>query len=133
MKRNLLVILAVPVLVLTAFSQTPSDLYRGLKYDKSTETTVYGTVEEVQDFDCPVSMAYGNHLVIKTLTGQVVVHTAPVKFLKTYQFDLKKGDTLEVLGSKQKDAAGRDTVVAREVVRERATFRFRDEKGKPYW
>ena len=131
--KSVLVALAVLVLVLPLASQKASDVYRGLKYDKNAEVKLNGSVEEVQEFDCPVSQALGYHALVKTTGGTLVVHTAPVKFMKQYGLELAVGDKLEIVGAKLKDAAGKETVLAREITRDNATFRFRNTEGKPIW
>ena len=117
-----------------AVAQRPGTAYEGLKYDKATEARVAAVVEEVQQFDCPISQALGHHVVVKTTVGPIVVHTAPVKFLQQFGgIDLKAGDQISVLGSKLKDSAKRDTILAREIVRGSDTFIFRDQQGRPLW
>ena len=80
--RWMLAVVAVVALALAASGQKPSDVYRGLKYDKTTEVKIHGTVEEIQDFDCPISGSLGSHAVLKTSDGPILVHVAPVKFMK---------------------------------------------------
>jgi hypothetical protein len=134
MKTKLGIVFAVLTMILAAFAQKPSDLYQGLKYDKSTEATVSATVDAVQEFECPVSQAYGHHVAVKTVSGQMVVHTAPVKYLQDMGgWAVRQGDSLEIVGSKVKDAAGRETMLAREVTWRNETFRFRDKEGNPLW
>ena len=121
------------VLALVAVAQKPSDVYRGLSYDKNTEVKLNGEIAELQDFDCPVSKAMGNHAIVKTSDGNLVVHTAPVKFMKEYGLELQTGMKVQVVGSKVKDTTGRDTILAREIVADNVTYRFRDANGKPIW
>jgi hypothetical protein len=121
------------VLALVAVAQKPSDVYRGLSYDKNTEVKLNGEIAELQDFDCPVSKAMGNHAIVKTSDGNMVVHTAPVKFMKEYGLELQTGMKVQVVGSKVKDTTGRDTILAREIVADNVTYRFRDANGKPIW
>jgi hypothetical protein len=121
------------LLALVAVAQKPSDVYRGLGYDKTTEVKLNGEISELQDFDCPVSKAMGNHAILKTTGGEMVVHTAPVKFMKEYGLELKTGMKVEVVGSKLKDSTGRETILAREIVADNVTYRFRDANGKPIW
>ena len=121
------------VLALVAVAQKPSDVYRGLSYDKNTEVKLNGEISELQDFDCPVSKAMGNHAIVKTSDGNLVVHTAPVKFMKEYGLELQTGMKVQVVGSKVKDSTGRDTILAREIVADNVTYRFRDANGKPIW
>ncbi len=123
----------VALLALVAMAQKPSDVYRGLSYDKNAEAKVSGEISDLQDFDCPLSKGMGNHVILKTSGGDIVVHTAPVKFMKEYGLELQKGMKVEVVGAKLKDSTGRDTILAREIVADNITYRFRDSNGKPIW
>jgi len=103
------------------------------KYDPATEAVFKGTVEEVNDRQCPVSGGMGAHLVLKLLDGtSIEVHLAPTKFASDYEISFNKGDVLEVTGSKVK-FEGVDTIFAREVKRGSDVFVFRDKDGKPVW
>jgi len=133
MKPRWLAVIVVLVMVSAASGQKASDLYLDVKYDKAAEKTIHGTVVEVQQFDCPVSAAFGHHVVLKTLTGEVVAHTAPVKVMERYGLELKPGDDVEAVGALVKDAAGRPTLVVRDLTRNNENYRFRDKNGKPYW
>ena len=111
----------------------PNGKYARLRYDKAAEVTVVGVVEEVQEFDCPVSNAMGNHLILQTSEGRLLVHVAPVKFLKEYGIVLKKGDKLSVTGAKMKDGDGGDTMIARQIVSNELVVAVRTPDGKPLW
>jgi hypothetical protein len=111
------------LLALVAVAQKPSDVYRGLSYDKTAEVKLNGEISELQDFDCPVSKGMGNHAILKTTGGEMV----------EYGLELKTGMKVEVVGSKVKDTTGRDTILAREIVADNVTYRFRDANGKPIW
>ncbi len=103
------------------------------KYDRATEATYKGTVEEVKDHICPVSRGMGSHVILKLAGGKTIeVHLATTKFVKTYDLTFSKGDELEVTGSKVK-FEGVDTIFAREVKRGNDTFVFRDKDGNPIW
>jgi len=132
MKKILEVIFLVAVPAF-ALAQRPGATYDGLKYDKTSETRIAAVIEQVQEFECPVSAAFGHHVIVKTISGPMVVHTAPVKFLQHYGIELKAGDKISVLGSKLKDGAKRDTMLAREIARDTDVFIFRDQQGKPLW
>jgi hypothetical protein len=133
MKQAKWMVAVVILLALAAVAQKPSDVYRGLAYDKTAEVKVNGEISELQDFDCPLSKGMGNHAVVKTSGGEFVVHTAPVKFMKEYGLELKTGMKVEVVGAKLKDSTGRETILAREIVADNVTYRFRDANGKPIW
>ena len=133
MKQAKWILAVVAVLALVAVAQKPSDVYRGLSYDKNTEVKLNGEITELQDFDCPVSKAMGNHAIVKTSDGSLVVHTAPVKFMKEYGLELTTGMKVQIVGARLKDSTGKDTILAREIVADNITYRFRDANGKPIW
>ena len=101
-------------------------------YDLATEMTVRGTVQEVQEFYCPVSGDLGTHLILQTANGTILVHVAPGRFLRGNGLSFAKGDQVEVVGSKFK-YNGVDTLIARRVSRGNETFAFRKPSGKPVW
>src|SRR5690242_17962448 len=115
--RWMLALATVVGLTVAVSAQKPSDIYKGLKYDKTTEVKIHGTIEEVQDFECPISgnerngaAILGSHAVLKTSDGPIVIHIAPVKFMKEYGLEINKGDNVVVVGSKVKDSTGKDTI-----------------------
>jgi hypothetical protein len=138
--RISLCILAL-LFVATAIAQTQhpapkngsADKYARLKYDKSAEVTVTGTVEEVEEFDCPVTNTMGAHVVLHTADSRILVHVAPVKFMKQYGIELKKGSKLTITGSRLKDGEGADTILAREIQSDEILLDVRTPDGKPLW
>jgi hypothetical protein len=124
----------------TAFGQTQNkpagkngDKYARLKYDKTAEVTVTGTVEDIQEFDCPVTATLGSHVVLHTADARILVHVAPVKFMKQYGIELKKGSKITVTGSRLKDGEGGDTMLAREITSDEIVLDVRTPDGKPLW
>ncbi len=114
-------------------NQPKGDKYARLKYDKAAEVTVVGVVEEVQEFDCPVTATMGSHVVLRTADATILVHVAPVKFMKQYGIALNKGDKLTITGAKLKDADGNDTMIARTITSDQVMISVRDPNGKPLW
>lgn len=102
------------------------------KYDVSQEGKFKGVVDEVKDRVCPISGGMGSHLMVKIDDKIYEVHVAPVKFVKSYEVEFQKGDTLEITGVKT-TFQGVDAVLPREIKRGNDDFLFRDEKGKPIW
>ena len=100
------------------------------RYDKSTEATISGTVEDVQECQC-CSMQ-GTRLTVKTDSGTLVVHLGPAAFIAKEGFNFAKGDTVEVVGSKAK-CCGTDGTFAREVTKDGKKLTLRDESGRPMW
>jgi len=127
-------ILAGGVLVLLAASlawaQAPA---RAPKYDVANEVTIKGVVQEVKDFQCPVSGGMGAHLVVKTDKGTVTVHLALSKFLSEYGFGFAKGDEIQITGVKAKVGDDENAILARQIERGNQTLTFRDKNGKPLW
>lgn len=104
-----------------------------VKYDPATETKISGTIEDVKEFECPVSGTVGYHIALKTGDGTVMVHIAASKFMKEYEITFEKGQHIDVVGSKVKLESGEDAVLAREIVRGQSTYAFRDKQGNPLW
>lgn len=114
-----------------AFGQKPAN-NNAPKYNVATEVTLKGVVQDVQEFQCPVSGGLGAHLLVKAQDKTILVHLARSKFLKEYEFSFAKGDEVEVLGSKVK-MGEEEVILAREITRGQNTFKFRDKKGNPLW
>jgi hypothetical protein len=132
----------IAVLIPAAFGQEkdipgkkadPKTKYSRVKYDPAAETTVIGKLEEVQEFDCPVSNAMGSHFVLRTADSQLVVHVAPVSFMKQYGISFKLGDTLRIVGVRMLDSDGRGTMIAREISSNELLIFVRSPDGKPLW
>ena len=101
-------------------------------YDPETETTVKGTITEVQQ---PASMRAGwtgTHLLLKTDTRDLEVHAGPSSYISQKEFSFAKGDVIEVVGSKAR-IAGREVVLAREITKDGKTLVLRNEQGVPEW
>lgn len=131
--RGLLAVLAMLVTtLLSAAWQKPAG-NAVPKYDKSTEATFKGTVEEVKDRQCPVGGGMGSHLTLKQSDGTVIeVHLALTKFVTQYELMFQKGDALEITGVKVK-FDGADAILARKIKRGSDEFLFRDSDGKRLW
>jgi DNA/RNA endonuclease YhcR with UshA esterase domain len=115
----------------TALAQNnqPSAEY---KYDLSKQVTTRGTVQEVRNFQCPVSGTVGTHITLKQDLGTIEVHLGPATFLKNYDIEIKKGDQVEVLGAKI-TFEGKPALIAKVVSEDKITYAFRDSSGKPLW
>jgi len=132
MKRSFIVaaIILFLLTVTLAWAQAPAS---SPKYDVTKEVTIKGVVQEVKDFQCPVSGGMGAHLVVKTDKGLVTVHLALSKFLGEYGFAFAKGDAVEVTGAKARVGDDENAILARTIDRGNQTFSFRDKAGKPLW
>lgn len=104
----------------------------GMKhYDPKTETTIKGTIIEVQQ---PAGMGgwTGTHLILKTDARDLEVHAGPSAYISQKQFSFAKGDTIEVLGSKV-TLQGKEALLAREITKDGRTLVLRNAQGIPEW
>ena len=124
--------LAVGILLASsvAWAQAPAN---APKYDVANEVTIKGVIDEVKDFQCPVSGGMGAHLVVKTDKGLVTVHLALSKFMSEYGLSFAKGDEVVITGVKAKVGDDENAILARKIERGNQTFVFRDKEGKPLW
>jgi hypothetical protein len=125
-------VLAVGILLAmsVAWAQAPAN---APKYDVANELTIKGVIDEVKDFQCPVSGGMGAHLVVKTEKGLVTVHLALSKFMSEYGLSFAKGDEVVITGVKVKVGDDENAILARKIERGNQTFVFRDKEGKPLW
>ena len=104
-----------------------------VKYDLATEVKFGGVIEDVKEFECPVSGTMGFHLVLRSGDQPQMVHVAASKFIKEYEITFAKGDHIEGLGSKVTLPSGETAILAREIKRGQSTYTFRDKQGNPLW
>jgi|SRR5579864_794518 len=101
-------------------------------YDSAKQVKVTGTVQEVRNYQCPVSGTVGAHITIKQGGETIEVHLAPATFLKQYDIVIKQGDVVEIQGSKIL-FEGKPSLIAKLVIDDQVTYAFRDASGKPLW
>lgn len=118
-----LVVVVIAVLTLLSLRQQP------LTYNTAKESTVTGTVTEVQESYCPLIDDRDMHMVVKTDNGDKMIHVALTRFLRRQNIAFSTGDKVDVLGSQVKP----DTVIARQITRGHDTFMLRDAQGNPLW
>lgn len=130
--RMLRILALVTLVLITVLLFYNGPKQRAPRYNPATEVKVEGTVEEVQQYWCPISGDEGTHLVLKTDVGVLAVHVAPVRFLLGNGVNLGKGDQVEVVGS-MVIYGDRDAMIARKITRGDQTFAFRQPDGRPLW
>lgn len=101
----------------------------GPKYDTANEVKIKGVVDEVRQVPGDYE---GTVLVVKTDTGQVLVHVAPADFLKEMDTSFKTGDEVQITGAKAPNAPETE-ILAREITVGTNTTTLRDDKGIPVW
>jgi hypothetical protein len=126
--KLLLQLAVISVLTTAALSQAP-------KYDRATETTLKGTVEEFKLVP-PSGTKPIAYLLTKTgpdkTKDTVEVFLCPKSFLDELGIAFKADESIQITGSKVKQD-GADLILAREVVKSGETLTFRFQDGKPAW
>lgn len=121
------IILALVVMSIMAFTQNAVP-----RYDPAQETILKGTVQQVNDYQCPVSGTIGTHISVKTGDQTIEVHLAPATFMKDYGIVIKAGDSVIVTGMRL-TFDGKPAMIAKTVADDRARYRFREDDGRPEW
>jgi len=130
MKPRFFLAVGILLAMSVVWAQAPAN---APKYDVANEVTIRGVIDEVKDFQCPVSGGMGAHLVVKTDKGLVTVHLALSKFMSEYGLSFAKGDEVVITGIKAKVGDDENAILARKIERGNQTFVFRDKEGKPLW
>jgi DNA/RNA endonuclease YhcR with UshA esterase domain len=132
--KNLKIIVGVVTVVLIVLltAVTSRKQPDSLAYSAANEITAAGTVEDVQEFYCPVTDDRGTHVVLKTDRGTILVHVAISRFLRDQKFAIQPGDRWQVTGAKIR-FQGKEGMIAREIIRGDEIFTVRDTAGKPLW
>jgi hypothetical protein len=107
------------------------------RYDLSTEATVTGTVESVEQIAGPGGGRGrrglgGTHVTLKTSAETLQVHLGPTAFLNEKKVVIAKGDTLVVVGSRV-TVDGERAFIAKEVRKGDSVWTLRDAAGLPLW
>jgi hypothetical protein len=124
------VVIAAILWVLGFGFHAPPSAQGAALYNPANEVTTSGVVQEVEDYDCPVSeFELSRHLMLKTADGRIEVHLAATRILHGQQLTFSRGDQIEVVGAKIK-LAGKNGIIARELTRHNETIIFRDHDGK---
>ena len=101
-------------------------------YNPATVETVTGTIESIDRTVPMKGMSRGVHLTLKTEKETVAVHLGPEWYVERLDNALKKGDAVEVKGSRV-TFAGNPAIIAAEVKKGDAVLKLRDENGTPAW
>jgi hypothetical protein len=101
-------------------------------YNPATVETVTGTIEGIDRTVPMKGMNRGVHLTLKTEKETVAVHLGPVWYVERLDNELKKGDSVEVKGSRV-TFAGNPAIIAAEVKKGDAVLKLRDDNGIPAW
>jgi hypothetical protein len=101
------------------------------KYDKSTETKLKGTVEQLKLVP-PTGGKQVAYLVLKNGQDTIDVFLCPKSFLDEMGVTFQPSDIIQVTGSKVKQDSA-DMILAREIEKGGDTITLRFGDGKPAW
>ena len=114
-------------------------------YDTTTESTISGTVADVKGGRGALywltrihTLGLGHEgvqekqLLLNTDTGTVPIYLGPSTFLDEKKVEIKKGDSLEVTGSRV-TVGDSQMVLAREIRRRDLVWTLREATGQPLW
>jgi len=124
------VVISVLLLIAGVGFHRPVTVQGAALYNPAKEIVAKGVVQEVEEFDCPVSEGeLGSHLLLKTDDGVLQVHLAPVRIMSGQGLHFASGDQIEVVGAKVR-LMGKNGLIAREITRNNESYIFRDREGK---
>lgn len=103
----------------------------GPAYDSKSETIFKGTAVEVKTARSR-SGVRETQLLLKTDTGTLEIQLGPTAFLAEKQVEIRKGDTLEVTGSRVTIGEA-PVVLARDIRMGDDAWVLRDATGRPLW
>lgn len=101
-------------------------------YNPATVETLSGTVEVVNKVTPMKGMNSGVHLMLKTEKETISIQLGPEWFVERLDTKIKKGDKIEVKGSRV-TFAGKPAIIAAEVKKGDNTLVLRDSAGIPAW
>jgi hypothetical protein len=101
-------------------------------FDLKNMVEVKGEVLEVSNSQETKDEKHGVYLVLAAKKEQVPVHLGPLWYITRQPYYFKKGDKIQVKGSKVtfKDV---EIIVASEIRKEKMQMTLRDENGAPMW
>jgi len=130
-------VVASAMLATPALAQPPGGrgMGPGMRYDKTQEVTLKGTIEDVVQRTGMGRMAGGStgtHLMLKTETETIEVFVGPTRWLEQQKVTFTKGEAIEVTGAHTMfgQTAG---LIAREITMGEKTVTLRNADGIPVW
>jgi hypothetical protein len=70
------------------------------QYNAATETTITGTVDDVQNLAGPANGPGGLHLMVRGDRGTYDVHLGPAAYITSKHWEFAKNDSVTIKGSK---------------------------------
>jgi hypothetical protein len=101
-------------------------------YNPETIETLSGEVIGVEKITPMEGMSSGVHIILKTEEEKIPVHLGPVWYIERLDIKIKKGDKVDVKGSRVM-MRDKPTIIAAEVKKGDEVLILRDEDGIPVW
>jgi len=122
-----IILITVTLIISVSFSQA-ADLSE--KYDLNTEVQLEGEISDVIDQDKGPKI-----FILNSAKRTYQLHTGPWWYLEESGIELKKGDRIEVTGSKTYDREGNLVLIIYNLkhMGEEKVFKFRDSNMRPLW
>lgn len=122
-------VVVVLLLILGVNFHRPVPAQGAALYDPAREMAITGVVKTAEEFTCPVSEhEVGSHVLLQTANGDVQLHLAAARIMRSQKIVFVPGEKLSVVGS-QVRLNGRNDLIVREITRGNETFMFRDRRG----
>ena len=120
------------IIAFAAFSFAAlAQMGRNRLYNPATETTVAGTINEVNTVTGKGGWN-GIHLTVQSEDAKYDVHVGPAAYMTKHDIYFHVGDHVQVLGSKV-EYQGADALIAREITKDGKVVTLRDAHGFPVW
>ena len=126
------VLFATPLTAQKTIGEQTTGLKKERKFNPGTIETVTGEIQKILQISTRKNMALGTHIIIKTHQEKLPVHIGPSWYLKELETDFKKGDLVEIKGSRI-EFEGQPTIIAMVLKKDGKEFVLRDQNGLPYW
>lgn len=101
-------------------------------YDPNTVETDSGRVVSIEHIDRGGPRSHGEHIVLRTRQGRLMVHLGPEWFLDRQAMKIRHGDEITVTGSRV-ILGGKPVLIAAKVSDGREVLVLRDSQGIPVW
>lgn len=101
-------------------------------YDPNTVETVSGRIVSIVHVAHGPRASYGEHLVLNTKQGRLVVHLGPEWFMERQSLKLALHEMITVTGSRVL-LGGTAVLIAARVIKGHETIVLRDVHGLPVW
>lgn len=101
-------------------------------FNPKTIVEMKGEIVAVEQIAPMRGMGYGIHLMVNTGNETISVNLGPSWYIDKQKIQFKKGDKVEVEGSKVA-LNGQNVVIAREIRKGGQVLNLRDKNGIPQW